>query len=118
MPICTLDHARPDGSAQITFDPATGLYALHLTRAGGWPPAPVFTIRFEGAAPSIISTDRHRVEGDRLTVTDTGFGNVLAGLASGETAVAVLGSATLSLDLTDAPEAVDAFRACPAGGLA
>ncbi|MEM7490850.1 MAG: excinuclease ABC subunit B [Pseudomonadota bacterium] len=118
VPICTLDHAGPEGSAQVTFDPATGLYTIHLTRPGGWPPAPVFSIRFEGAAPLTISTDRHRTEGDRLTVTDRGFGNVLAGLEFNGTATAILGATTLSLDLAGAAAAVRAFRDCPGEGLA
>ncbi len=115
LPVCTIEST--DGAARVTFDPATGLYAIALTRPEGWPPAPVFAIRFEGLAARTISTDRHVVEGATLTVTDRGFGNVLTGLEFNATATAVLGEDLLRIDLTDAGPAVRAFRACPADGL-
>ncbi len=110
-PICTLTRTEPAGTMTVTFDPMTGLYALHVRRAGGWPDAPRFSIRFSGT--TTITTDRHRVDGDRLTVTDRGFGNVLSGLAAGGRAIATSGDVTVSLDLTDAADPVAAFRTCP-----
>lgn len=115
LPVCTIEST--DGAVRVTFDPATGLYAIALMRPEGWPPAPVFAIRFEGLAARTISTDRHVVAGATLTVTDRGFGNVLTGLEFNATATAVLGDDLLRIDLTGAGPAVRAFRACPADGL-
>ncbi|MEM7644123.1 MAG: excinuclease ABC subunit B [Pseudomonadota bacterium] len=118
LPICTLEQATETGTTRVTFDPSTGIYAIALTRPDGWPPAPVFSIRFEGGAPLTISTPRHVIDGATLTVTDRGFGNVLAGLEFNATATAILGETIFPMDLTGAAEPVRAFRACPAAGLA
>ena len=110
-PICTL---RDVGAVatEVTFDGA--LYAIHLTRSEGWPDAPVFAIHFDGAAPLTISTSRHVIDGDTLTVTDRGFGNVLNGLQFNQTATALIGDLAVRIDLSDAAMPVTAFRACPA----
>lgn len=108
-PICTLRSAGPV-DAKITFDGA--LYALHLTRAGGWPDAPVFAIRFNGEVPLTITTTRHVIDGITLTVTDRGFGNVLNGLQYNQTATALIGGLSVPLDLTGAAAPVEQFRAC------
>jgi hypothetical protein len=117
LPICTISEETDQGGVRVTFDPATGLYAIRLVRAAGWPAAPVFTIRFDGT-PLAISTNRHTVAGDTVTVTDTGFGNVLAGFATANGATVMLGDTTLALPTTGAADAVAAFRACPTPGLA
>ncbi|WP_220749441.1 excinuclease ABC subunit B [Jannaschia pagri] len=117
MPICTLAHVEPSALVMVTYDPDTRLYALHMERAGGWPEAEVFALRFEDGAALTISTDRHVVEGTRLTVIDRGFGNVLRGLEANTKAVAVLGDLSVEVSLTDAAPAVAAFRDCPAEGL-
>ncbi|WP_092776310.1 hypothetical protein [Jannaschia pohangensis] len=113
-PICTLSQAAFGLDTQVTFDPSQGLYTLTLTRPQGWPEAPVFAIRFDGASPLTISTDRHRVEGTRIVVTDSGFGNVLSGLEANTTATATVGDVSVRIDLAEAAGPVATFRACPA----
>lgn len=117
-PLCTLLHDTPTARLVITRDPARPEpYALTLTRAAPWPAAAGFAIRFQGARPFAIGTDRHRrsPDGRSLTVTDTGFGNVLDGLELGGRAVAVSGAAAEMLDLSGAAGPLRAFRACRGG---
>jgi len=61
-----------------------------------------------------IGTDRHRLspDGQTLTVTDTGFGNVLDGLAFNRMATALAAETAVPFDLTGARPAVEAVRAC------
>lgn len=110
LPICTLSDEGSPTSVTVTFD--GNLYAIHLTHPDGWPDAPRFAIRFAPNGPQ-IATDRHRVEGRTLTVTDTGFGNVLNGLQSNGTATALIGGLARDIDLSGAASAVAAFRQCP-----
>lgn len=110
-PVCTLRDAGAIAT-EVTYDGT--LYAIHLTRSGGWPDAPVFAIRFEGAAPLTISTSRHVIDGAKLSVTDRGFDNVLNGLQFNDTATALIGELAVEIDLTGAALPVEAFRACPA----
>ncbi len=109
-PICTLDNLEDAPHVRVTYDGA--LYAIHLSNPAGWPDAPVFALRFEGGDANTISTGRHAVEGDTLTVTDSGFGNVLNGLQFNGRAVALLGETEVPFDLSDAAAAVAAFRTC------
>ncbi|WP_425038086.1 excinuclease ABC subunit B [Primorskyibacter sp. S187A] len=111
-PICTLRLEGPV-AVEVTYDARLPEYAIHITRPGGWPEGPVFALRFEGPRGLMISTDRHVVEGETLSVRDSGFGNVLAGLQYNERAVALLGDAAVPFDLSGAGPAVEAFRACP-----
>ncbi|UWQ16643.1 excinuclease ABC subunit B [Jannaschia sp. M317] len=115
-PICTLQHDDKGIVTTVTFEPASGVYALHLDRAEGWPPAPFLAIRFDGVDLT-ISTTRHRITGPRLTVTDRGFGNVLSGIEGGGRALVALGDLVVPIDLTDAAPEVALFRACPQAGL-
>ncbi|MBV2360008.1 hypothetical protein KUH32_09495 [Thalassococcus sp. CAU 1522] len=108
-PVCTFRNQTPV-AVEVTFDGQ--LYAIHLTRAGGWPDAPIFSLQFDGPAGLRISTDRHRITGDTLTVTDTGFGNVLNGFEFNDTATALIGDLAVPLDLDKAAPAVRAFRDC------
>jgi hypothetical protein len=73
-----------------------------------------FGLRFDGPAAMTIGTGRHQLsnQGRTLTVTDSGFGNVLDGLALNRTATALAGDTQVPVDLTGARPAVDAFRAC------
>jgi hypothetical protein len=91
-----------------------------IARPLPWPGSPAFGIRFEGARTLAIGTDRHRLsdDGRTLTVTDTGFGNVLDGLEFNATATATAGGVSVALDLTGAADPVRAFRACADGGIA
>lgn len=114
MPICTLSHTADRLEIAVTYDPDSRIYAIRLTHPDGWPAAAVFAIRFDGPAPLTISTDRHRIEGQTLSVTDTGFGNVLNGIALNREATALLGDRAVPFDLTGAAEPVAAFRRCPA----
>lgn len=120
-PICTLTHATQDTIVRVTYDPRVPEYAIRLTRtAAAWPDAPVFALRFDGPRGHTISTTRHRLSegGTTLTVTDTGFGNVLDGLELNDTATALIGTAQVAVPLSDAATAVRAFRTCTEAGLA
>ena len=115
-PICTLSREAEGSTVVVTYDPRVPEYAIVLRRAVPWPQAPSFTIRFDGARGLTISTTRHRLSegGTALTVTDSGFGNVLDGLQFNETATALTGAAELPIPLEGAAPAVEAFRACTA----
>jgi hypothetical protein len=113
-PICTLRHSAAAGDVVVTYDAGTGLYAITVRLASGWPRSALFAIRFDGPRGMTISTGRHALsEGGRaLTVTDTGFGNVLDGLEFNETATAFTGDAALALPLAGAAPEVRKFRDC------
>lgn len=111
-PICTLTHAEPGIAVKLTYDHGAALYAIAVTSDQGWPAAPVFSIRFDGPRPGTISTARHQTDGPTLTVTDTGFGNVLDGLQFNVTATAFTQTAAATVSLDGAAEPVERFRAC------
>lgn len=114
-PVCTLTHATPEASLAVTYDPRLPEpYALTISLAAAWPDAPSFAIRYDGARPLSIATDRHVLSngGRTLTVTDRGFGNVLDGFEFGTTATALSGQAAVAFDLTGAAGPVAQFRAC------
>lgn len=112
-PICTLSYAKA-AQVEVTYDDRLPEYAIHITWPPGWTDAPVFALRFEGPRGGTISTDRHTIEGNTLTVRDKGFGNVLYGLQFNNRAVAVLGDQEVAIDLTGAADPVQEFRGCPA----
>jgi len=117
-PVCEMTHAEPAAQVRVTFDPAIGLYAIAITLDRPWPSAPVFAIRFDPNGPA-ISTGRHVLsdDGRTLTVTDSGFGNVLDGLQFNRTATAFVGAMSVTIPLdgpAPAAPAVAQFRACPA----
>ena len=117
-PVCTLSHMTDDAEISVTYDmAAVEPYAIAIT-GPGLQPAPVFAIQFQGAAGLLISTDRHRLDGDTVTVSDRGFGNVLNGIEFSDTAVALLGDATISFPLEGADDPMQAFRACVAAPIA
>ena len=121
LPICTMTRADADAEVVVTQDAAQGEYAISVTLAGRtWPEAPVFSIAFVGTAPLTISTARHvrSTDGRTITVRDTGFGNVLDGMAGNEAAVATAGAVSVLVPLDGAAAAVEAFRACPAAATA
>lgn len=111
-PVCTLDHVEAETSVRLTYDYRTGLYAISVTHPGGWPSAPVYAIQFDGPRPLTISTDRHQVAGETITVTDTGFSNVLNGLEFNRRATAYTATAAAPFSLEGAAKPVQAFRAC------
>lgn len=111
-PICTLSATEAATQTIITYDGAT--YTLRLTHPQGWPVGPdagVFSIAFAPNGP-VISTSRHRVSGTTLSVSDSGFGNVLAGLSLNQTAIASVANVTRRIDLTGAAGPTEAFRQC------
>lgn len=114
-PVCTIRQDTPDLSIRVTFDPAAAqAYAITLSRPEPWPVTETFGLRFEGPAAMTIGTNRHQLSptGRTLTVSDTGFDNVLDGLALNATATALAGDTAIPFDLTGARPAVEAFRAC------
>ncbi|SEQ01044.1 hypothetical protein SAMN05428995_102302 [Loktanella sp. DSM 29012] len=116
-PICKMIQPTGGGSITVTYDPATGEYAMMLTLVTDhWVPSDRLTMAFIGARPFQISTDRHFLSDNdtRLTVTDTGFGNVLDGLQFNDVAQVRSGDQTMTIPLAGAAEAVAAFRNCPA----
>jgi hypothetical protein len=114
-PVCTILNDTPTLSIRVTYDPTQAQpYAIALTRPDRWPETETFGLSFDGPAGMSIGTDRHQLstDGRTLTVTDTGFGNVLDGLAFNRAAMAVAGDTRVPFDLSGARPAVDAFRAC------
>ena len=111
---CRLTHATPQAQVELTYDPTGPLYTFTVTRAAPWPDAPSFGMRFDGPQGRIIGTDRHVLSNDQtaLTVTDTGFGNVLDGLQYNHTATAFSGDTAVTVPLDGAAGPVAAFRAC------
>lgn len=117
-PICTLTHSEDAADITITYDHTTGLYAIAITTPQGWRVSPAFSIRFDGQRPNIISTQDHKAEGNRLTVSDTGFGNVLDGLEFNATATAFTADRVATVSLAGAAEPVRQFRACATAPIA
>ncbi|MBY5934770.1 hypothetical protein KUV51_17315 [Tateyamaria omphalii] len=117
-PVCTLSHSEPAADIAVTYDHATRLYAIAVTSSNGWPDAPTFSIRFDGPQQNTISTSRHITEGQTLTVTDAGFGNVLDGFEFNRTATAFTQTAAVTISLTGAAPEVQRFRACATAPLA
>jgi hypothetical protein len=114
-PVCTIAEDTPSLSIRVTYDPSQPQpYAIALTSPDAWPATETFSLRFDGPAAMTIGTDRHQLstDGRTLIVTDTGFGNVLDGLAFNVTATALAGATEMPFDLTGARPAVEAFRAC------
>jgi hypothetical protein len=111
-PVCTLDHAQADVAVKLTYDHTTQIYAIAITRAQGWPDAPVFSMRFDGGQPLTISTTRHKIAGNTVTATDTGFGNVLNGLEFNRAATAFTATSAATFSLDGAAEPVERFRNC------
>jgi hypothetical protein len=120
-PVCTLSHATEEAEVTVTYDPRrTQAWTIAVTVAGSWPAAPTFGIAFDGPRALSIGTDRHVLgDGGRtLSVSDTGFGNVLDGLQFNATATAVSGDRSVILPLDGAAPEVEKLRACAEGGLA
>lgn len=111
-PICTLTHAEGPAEITLTYDHGSQLYAVAVTSPDGWPDAPAFSMRFDGARPNTIATARHGVQGNTLSVTDTGFGNVLDGLEFNRSATAFTQTAAVTFSLDGAAEPVRRFRDC------
>ena len=111
-PICTLTHTEARAEVTVTYDHASGLYAIAVTSPNGWLASPAFSIRFDGPRAGVISTQRHQTNGATLTVSDTGFGNVLDGLEFNRTATAFTQTSAVTVSLDGAAGPVQQFRAC------
>ncbi|MEM1238066.1 MAG: hypothetical protein AAGI10_13945 [Pseudomonadota bacterium] len=109
---CLLTHEEPGLEVTLTHDPTQPLYSITITRQAPWAAGDVFSIAF-GNGPT-ISTNRQEIsdEGRSLTVSDRGFGNVIAGIAAGGTATATLGADSVSFSLADAAEPAFDYAAC------
>ncbi|WP_342076370.1 excinuclease ABC subunit B [Yoonia sp. SS1-5] len=119
-PICTLTNTSEIGSVTVTYDARLPEYSIAITLADGrWPDAPVFGMAFDGDRPISIQTDRQQIseDGQTLTVTDRGFGNVLNGLEFNLLAMAQTGDRRVLIPLTGIGPAITAFRNCPADQL-
>lgn len=117
-PICVLYHEFDTARIEVTHDPReTQSYSIEITRTDtAWEPASVFSIRFEGPSTLTISTDWHQLTPDNSTVSvsDSGFGNLLDGLELSHFAIAILGDQTLAMPLIGAASEVAKFRNCTA----
>ena len=115
-PVCLLTHTTDEAQVTVRHDPRQFVpYAIEVARSASvWKPAPTFVMQFEGPARLTITTDDHQLSGDgsALTVTDQGFGNVLAGIALNYIAVAVLGDQALFIPLGGAAPEVAKFQDC------
>ena len=112
-PICTLTGPQ----TTVTYDASGPLYTITVTNPDGWPASPTFGISFLGASPLSIGTDRHVIDGPDLSVSDTGFGNVIVGLARNDTALAQAGDTAVTIPLAGIAEPLAAFLNCPADAL-
>ena len=110
--ICRLTHEGAEAEVRVTYSLDAGLYAITVTKGVPWTPFPVFEIAFEGPRGLRISTGRQVLDGAAVTVTDTGFGNVLNGLEFNDTATAILGREAVTVSLAGAAPEVRKFRAC------
>jgi len=115
-PICTLTHSAGGVDIFVTYDASLPEYTITVTRAEPWPVGAVFVLGFEGNRPSRLTTEQHELSssGTSLTVRDSGFGNVLDGLEFNAVGIAMVETASVSFDLSNAAPAVQAFRDCPA----
>lgn len=121
QPVCTLTDSTAAGTVTVTYDATLPEYSITITLSDNvWPDADRFVMTFAGNRPIEIQTDRHRIspDGRSLTVTDSGFGNVLDGLELNQRAYAVSGGTTFGITLDGIGPAMQAFRGCPAANLA
>ena len=114
-PVCLLTHKMENAEIRVSHDAANAVpYAIDLKLEGGWQDGPIFAIRFDGPWPLTITTDQHALSNETLTVTDTGFGNVLDGIARNHVALAFTGETALVVPLAGAAPEVEAFKSCAA----
>lgn len=113
--VCVLTHEMKGAEVIVSHDATKDVpYAIDLRLEEGWQAGPIFSIRFDGPVQRTITTDRHKVTDNTLTVTDRGFGNVLDGIALNRVAIAVTGETALAIPLVGAAPEVEAFKACAA----
>ncbi len=113
--ICTLSHESEASTIFLTYDPSEPLYSITVTQTNSvWTQTPWFAMRFEGSSPIEIATSRHVLSdgATSLTVTNTGFGNVLNGLEYNQKAYAFTQDQVTKFSLVGAAEPVRVFREC------
>lgn len=110
--ICTLSDGS--GNVVLTHDPSGPVYTITARRADPWPEAAIFGMTFLGQNGLTITTDRHlrAPDGLSITVTDRGFGNLLAGMRGNDTATLFAGPARMTVSLAGAAPAIAIFEAC------
>ena len=116
-PICSVTHQDETIRVDLTYNHATEIYAISLTKPDApWAKSDEFSMRFEGHRPKFISTNRHEFSADGRTITaaDTGFGNVLDGLQYNTLAAAIAENERIFVSLIGAYPHVEAFRKCVA----
>ena len=114
-PVCFLTHEMENAEISVSHDATKAVpYAIDLKLEGGWKNGPVFAIRFDGPRPLTITTDRHSLANETLSVTDTGFGNVLDGISQNHVALAFTGETALVIPLAGAAPEVELFKSCTA----
>ena len=111
-PICTLTHTEASANVELAYDHSTALYTISITAPQGWPSDPAFSIRFDGPQASTISTTLHQIGGDTISVSDSGFGNVLDGLEFNNSATAFTDTTSATVSLDGAAGPVARFRVC------
>ncbi|MEM7529658.1 MAG: excinuclease ABC subunit B [Pseudomonadota bacterium] len=116
-PLCTLAHQSERTRLEITYDPAVPEYRLTVDLlTEQWTSSETFGMSFRGGRDITIGTDRHEINDSALTVSDTGFGNVLDGLEFNATATAFTASQSAQVSLAGAAPAVRKFRRCARQG--
>ncbi|MEM1237098.1 MAG: hypothetical protein AAGI10_09020 [Pseudomonadota bacterium] len=115
--VCELVYDGENASVRVTYDPEILEYSIAITPDRPWSQGSVFAIRFDGPYGNTITTNRHVMssDGSTVTVTDSGFGNVLNGLEFNHTATALLNDRAVAVRLDGAGPAVRDFRACASG---
>ena len=109
---CLLTHEEPGLEVLLTHDPTQPLYSITLTRSQPWGAGDVFSIAFDNGPTISTSRQERSADGRALTVSDAGFGNVIAGIIAGGTATAILGDDSVSFSLSDAAEPTLNYARC------
>lgn len=111
-PVCMIAHEGSGVEIIVSHDlNRPEPYTITIRRNGGWVNAPIFALRFDPVGPT-ISTNRHQLSDDKLSVADSGFGNVLNGLSQNRTVTLLNGDTALPVPLDGAAAAVEAFLSC------
>ena len=111
---CVLKDAQPEATVRLTHDPIGPEYSITVTATSPWVGGPIFALAFIGENPLRITTNRHVISPDGLsvTVTDRGFGNVLNGMEFNTKAIASLGAQDVEFDLDGVKAPMQPFRIC------
>lgn len=117
--ICTLSDATDTAEIILTFDPALPRYTLSVTADTAWPTGGTFMMTFANTRPAKIQTDRYvlSVDGMTLSVSDSGFGNVLNGLEFGGQIRAAVGDQLVELTSGGIAAPMEAFKNCGVAAL-